>query len=161
MPLYDRRRLAGLTQAALADLVGVTKVSVHNWERGLCMPRRANREKLAKLLGGDEAEYTRAWAPPVDPALIDEAFWLLARAEELRNGHRLAPYYDRINDYSIQVLRSYIAEPAHPDLEGLYFLRRSARITHQHWLNVAGDDPFYAIRMRAIAFYDRVLGGGG
>lgn len=49
--LYARRRERGLSQAALAGLLGVTDKAVSKWETGKAKPATATLRKLAELLG--------------------------------------------------------------------------------------------------------------
>ncbi|WP_244905440.1 helix-turn-helix transcriptional regulator [Streptomyces agglomeratus] len=50
-PVRQQLRLAGgLTQAELAEAIGVQRVAVARWEAGLTQPHRNNRLKYAKLL---------------------------------------------------------------------------------------------------------------
>lgn len=44
------RVAAGLTQAEVADAIGVQRVAVARWEAGLTQPHRGNRLKYAHLL---------------------------------------------------------------------------------------------------------------
>lgn len=44
------RRDGGLTQAELAALVGVSRVSIARWESGVCAPRGPLRERYAAAL---------------------------------------------------------------------------------------------------------------
>jgi transcriptional regulator with XRE-family HTH domain len=41
----------GLTQLDVAERLGVTRVSVHQWENDNAMPRRRSLEDLARLYG--------------------------------------------------------------------------------------------------------------
>ncbi|MET9325107.1 helix-turn-helix domain-containing protein [Streptomyces sp. NPDC003038] len=44
------RLAAGLTQAEVADAIGVQRLAVARWEAGLTQPHRGNRLKYAHLL---------------------------------------------------------------------------------------------------------------
>tara|TARA_R110000824_G_scaffold334455_2_gene521054 strand:- start:721 stop:1395 length:675 start_codon:yes stop_codon:yes gene_type:complete len=48
------RAALGLSQQAVADLVGVTRATVSEWERGLSIPRLKSVNKLAKALAVEE-----------------------------------------------------------------------------------------------------------
>ncbi len=45
------RKKNNLTQAALAEMVGVSRAAVYDWERGAYSPDGKNAEKLARALG--------------------------------------------------------------------------------------------------------------
>lgn len=45
------RKLRGLTQSGLADLVGVTRPTVISWERGVTVPVLYTLRRLAETLG--------------------------------------------------------------------------------------------------------------
>jgi transcriptional regulator with XRE-family HTH domain len=49
-PLREIRAAQGLTQQRLAELIGVTYLSVSNWENGYNRPRDAYVAKLAEVL---------------------------------------------------------------------------------------------------------------
>ncbi len=49
--LYELRRRRGLSQAALAELLGVTNKAVSKWETGRAKPTTGTLRKLAALLG--------------------------------------------------------------------------------------------------------------
>ena len=51
--LRAKRQKLGLSQAQLAASVGVGTVTVKGWESGSQVPRPANRERLAEVLGDD------------------------------------------------------------------------------------------------------------
>ena len=51
MSFLSARRNAGLTQAAAADHLGVSAVSVCQWETGKTLPRGALLPKIAALYG--------------------------------------------------------------------------------------------------------------
>lgn len=54
--LTDARNSKGLSQQALADLLGTTHVNVSRWERGITRPTPYFRAKLTKILGKSEGE---------------------------------------------------------------------------------------------------------
>jgi transcriptional regulator with XRE-family HTH domain len=93
--LRDGRELKGLTQDALAELVGVHRASISNWENG-GIPRR-HLAKVRKLLSLDE-QLRPLDAPTVapprdmdDPELMAEFNLAMSRANELANeiNHRM------------------------------------------------------------------------
>ena len=60
--LRELRTRRYLTQADLADLVGVTAITIAGWETGRTAPRLRNIPKLAEALGVDPAEVEQALA---------------------------------------------------------------------------------------------------
>lgn len=52
-----RRKAAGLTQAALAEALGVAYQHVQRWERGRRTPSAQSAEALRKALGGALGDY--------------------------------------------------------------------------------------------------------
>ena len=56
--LYSRKR-AGLSQEALADMVGVSRQAVSKWETGTADPSTSNLLALAKLFGVSAEELLR------------------------------------------------------------------------------------------------------
>lgn len=63
--LRSLRAARGLTVQALADEVGVSKVTIWKWERGASRPRRRMVASIARALGVDPSE--------LDPGLTDLA----------------------------------------------------------------------------------------
>jgi transcriptional regulator with XRE-family HTH domain len=51
MRLKEARLRAGLSQTQLAAYLGVTQVSVCNWESGTAQPRPSTRRKITEILG--------------------------------------------------------------------------------------------------------------
>lgn len=49
--LAERRKAAGLTQEVVAKRLDVDQGSISNWERGIYIPHRKYRKKLARLYG--------------------------------------------------------------------------------------------------------------
>lgn len=45
------RLLAGMTQADLAEKLGVSAVTVHKWESGESMPRAKRLKEIAEAMG--------------------------------------------------------------------------------------------------------------
>lgn len=67
--LRELRSAAGLSQAALADLAGVSQRAVAHWEQGLRQPTWDAVQALAKALGVDcRAFVTDDAATPPKPA---------------------------------------------------------------------------------------------
>lgn len=57
--LRDARKSKGLTQEKLADIIGVTKGSISQWETGIGPPKRVNVVPLANALGISPNEIER------------------------------------------------------------------------------------------------------
>lgn len=49
--IRDLRRSAGMTQLELANQIGVTPVTVYNWERGRYEPKASQLRALARIFG--------------------------------------------------------------------------------------------------------------
>ena len=49
--IYCLRKKNHLTQAKLADMIGITSRAVSSWESGRCIPSRDMTEKIAKIFG--------------------------------------------------------------------------------------------------------------
>ena len=49
--IYCLRKKNHLTQAKLADMIGITSRAVSSWESGRCIPSRDMSEKIAKIFG--------------------------------------------------------------------------------------------------------------
>lgn len=63
--LKDRRTEMDLTQAEVAEALGLHSQFASNWERGLCAPPKHAKDKLAKLLRLSEV---RLWEVMMDDA---------------------------------------------------------------------------------------------
>ena len=57
--LKIERILRKLTQKKLANLLGVAKPTINTWEKGKCVPRKVNLQKINKFLGGDGDVWSR------------------------------------------------------------------------------------------------------
>ena len=57
--LREARKQAGFTQEALANKIGVTKTSIHNYERGMSFPLPYILYDLADVLDVDPREFLR------------------------------------------------------------------------------------------------------
>lgn len=66
--LHDYMLTTGRTEAEVADYLGVDQTQISRWVRGITVPRPANLETLAELLG-------------VDVSVLEAA---LERSEEIR-----------------------------------------------------------------------------
>jgi transcriptional regulator with XRE-family HTH domain len=88
--IREARRLAGLTQAELAERLGTAQSAVSNWERGRDTPRV---DTLARVLEacGFEADMTFRRHDDVDRAQIRQNLALTPaeRLESVRNVSRL------------------------------------------------------------------------
>ena len=60
-----KRRAAGLTQAQLAEVVGVTVQTVSLWESLEVIPHPANTQKIAAAIGVTPEELVRIFAERV------------------------------------------------------------------------------------------------
>ncbi|WP_405843309.1 sigma factor-like helix-turn-helix DNA-binding protein [Streptomyces sp. NBC_01518] len=86
-PPKERRRLreaGSLTQAQVAERVGVSRETVRSWETGRTTPRGRKREAYAKLLTslGEEETVTKPLAvEPVEPVGVEVVEVELAKAE--------------------------------------------------------------------------------
>lgn len=58
--LKEMRDEAILTQEELAQVVGVSKMTIYSWERGETSPRPAHIRKLAEVLGRTPQEVREA-----------------------------------------------------------------------------------------------------
>lgn len=67
--IYQARRVAGLSQEALALKLGVTQSAVALWENGKTVPRRPLVQKIAKALGIDAAALETGANPASAPFL--------------------------------------------------------------------------------------------
>lgn len=50
------RLLAGMNQADLAEILGVSRNSIHKWESGECMPKAKRLKEVASALQTTVAE---------------------------------------------------------------------------------------------------------
>ena len=64
--IRQARRARGWTQLQLATRLGVTPVTVYNWERGYSEPRVSQFRRLARLLGASMDELVLAGEDPGD-----------------------------------------------------------------------------------------------
>lgn len=93
--IRDRRQLLGLSQQALADLLGVTHATVNRWETGKAKPQEDRIARLKALLYKDiETDQTipRQLSLPALPPRLDfegspQSIKLAVEAHRLQNGH--------------------------------------------------------------------------
>ena len=52
LDIEGRRRAKKLSQAQLAELVGVTQAQISRWEKGQAQPSAENRKRLMEILTG-------------------------------------------------------------------------------------------------------------
>ena len=52
--LREQRCVRGLTQAQVAELIGVSHISVSNWENDRCQPKATNLWDLLRVFDGME-----------------------------------------------------------------------------------------------------------
>ncbi|MBO0782893.1 MAG: helix-turn-helix domain-containing protein, partial [Ktedonobacteraceae bacterium] len=72
---WHRLRL-GLSQEALAEVIGVSTRSLRRWEQDLVVPQRIWRERLARQFGLDPQDLLGAFSPdPDDQALTSSPLW--------------------------------------------------------------------------------------
>jgi transcriptional regulator with XRE-family HTH domain len=84
--IAERRKALGLTQAQLAQQLGVTDKSVSKWERGVCLPDVSLYQPLCKILGitfseffsGEPAEH------PIDASIAEKTILAVAEDGEAR-----------------------------------------------------------------------------
>ena len=64
-PLVELREKVGLTQEALATLLGVTDHTVRNWEKGRAEPRLTIKQfkSLCRILGCSAEDLPDSFAP--------------------------------------------------------------------------------------------------
>jgi transcriptional regulator with XRE-family HTH domain len=102
-----RRKALGLSQAALADEVGVTQGAVSAWETGRTAPRHEQVEELERVLGGQPI------GVPTSPSQ-DYGEWLRAEREDAglsREGLAAASGVSAIGIYNIESGRSVNPRP--------------------------------------------------
>lgn len=79
------RIMAGMTQKQVGDALGVSPVSVHQWETGKCNPNAIRLRKLAKLYGCNVEDL---FAKEDRMSLRECESKLLALAEQMRDVYR-------------------------------------------------------------------------
>jgi len=108
-PLHARIRLArraqGLTQEQLAEEVGASRHSVMRWESGTNSPEPEHRERLAGVLGGTPADYTRAQWERVIPSMVADLRRQAAEDESDAIEARLQRLEARVSDLEQRRLR--------------------------------------------------------
>lgn len=95
------RELRGLTQARLAELIGVSFTSVNRWENGQSRPSNLSWKQILELEKlSDEADQgstgsvtTTDTPQPLDFTANPEVLWALAEAHRLSFGHLFNPAY--------------------------------------------------------------------
>jgi transcriptional regulator with XRE-family HTH domain len=103
--LKHLREAAGLTQAGLAEAIGVDSNSVSRWERGKVIPYLSQQRRIAEQLGVAVTELGIQGRPPADPAAPSPFAFL----EELP----IAPADRRITDSQEQWQRTRRALNVH------------------------------------------------
>ena len=88
--IAEKRKVLGLTQAALAQKLGVTDKSVSKWERGVCLPDVSLYQPLCELLGMSLNEFFAGEpiAPEEEKTRAEEN--ILGIAKEAKKKHRSA-----------------------------------------------------------------------
>ena len=85
--IVEKRKEAGLTQAGLAAMLGVSGMAVSKWERGLALPCPERREQLVNLLGLSVEAEANAHDKDEAASVVDErkiTFFSTLRQEALR-----------------------------------------------------------------------------
>lgn len=92
--IKELRRSLGLTQQALAELLGVSFATLNRWEKGRVAPSQMALEKLRRLRKGGLTSYEQDEnAPPVPVGVAGSKLDFLGDANELRvlvEGERLS-----------------------------------------------------------------------
>jgi transcriptional regulator with XRE-family HTH domain len=164
--IRDRRAAANLTEQALADLVGVTRGAVQQWEReGGTSPRVKFRPKLAKALGISVYDLTAAESPNPPTSGLAQAVSLsifdtptLLNWEQVMERKTLpAEFTMRLPDDALapeypRGLELVWATDRTPQYGSLVIVRDKRGQTHvrqyaqgsepDHW-QAAGNGPFY------------------
>ena len=84
--IREQRRARQMTQAELAEAVGVGQPSVSNWENGTDFPQMETLMRIGKILAID-------WAAVVNPSVMPIAKLMTAAASKLT-----AQQIERLND---------------------------------------------------------------
>lgn len=71
--LREAREARGLTAVALADIIGLTAITLSNYENGRTSPRPDTLEKIANALGFPARHFTRKHR--IEPHDADAVFW--------------------------------------------------------------------------------------
>ena len=97
------RELKGLTQARLAELIGVSFATVNRWENGQSKPNNLSWRRIVEFedeidgVGTGEATITGGVGPSTSPDLDfsanPDAVWTLAEAHRLAYGHLFNPAF--------------------------------------------------------------------
>ena len=82
--IEQMRKEKNMTQADLADAVGVSKQAVSNWERGKRCPDVTLIEDLSRVLGVSPAEIIRGERAPESSVSAPEVTQLVFEAEHRR-----------------------------------------------------------------------------
>lgn len=76
--IKEARTQKGLIQADLAEKIGVSRVTIINWEKGVTTPNRNEIDQLSEVLGVDLTKFflqetqNAEVEAPVEPALVDK-----------------------------------------------------------------------------------------
>lgn len=95
-----RARL-GLTQAALADRLGVSFPTINRWENGKSLPSQLSWSQILRLAGEEDADRVSEPEPPpytAKPPVLDftagsEVVRVLVEGERLSFGHLANPAF--------------------------------------------------------------------
>lgn len=95
----------GLSQAELAERIGVSQAAIGQWERGQYAPRGKNLNALNEVLGPDLVlEESQDWSPPVSPPLeLSPSEFRAGRSRTTNQqrdpGHSVPDFSTRIRDH--------------------------------------------------------------
>ena len=150
------RGLRGLTQARLAELVGVSYASVNRWENGQSQPSTLSWRRILEIESTVDGDVARDGShgirgeqttpPPLDFSADPNHVWSLAEAHRLAHGHlfnpafasetsridplphqRLAVYEHMLHEFPLRLLLADDAGAGKTIMTGLYVREMLAR----------------------------------
>ena len=95
------RQIRDLTQAQLAELIGVSFASVNRWENGQTRPNKLSWRRIVEIenaISGPDAQPAGSEAAYSSPDYLDfscdpDTVWAVAEAHRLSNGHLVNPSF--------------------------------------------------------------------